>query len=212
MKTTSAILTGTAATGGVVGGGVLANSLISKSASKETLGDYFNSKKLTLISSLEDSKEDKQWSEEFTLDQANIKKYDSKITDKEKLKNWCQDSLKLEKEKNKELIPHLEKWCVLGTIESRLLRSGSELIGDSEEAEWTKIYDKHTTSEDRAKVNLTGTKEQNTNNKTTDIQAIKQFCTNKKGGTFLAEEKASVYDVVIQWCTKDKSTGAVSPA
>ncbi|CBY93345.1 hypothetical protein HF1_13370 [Mycoplasma haemofelis str. Langford 1] len=207
MKTTTAVLTGTAATGGIVGGGFLANSLIYKS---NTLEDHLKSKNLILISSLGSEKEGKQWSAEFELDQVEIKKYNDKIISGEKLKEWCQKNVKLELEKHEDLVPYLEKWCVLGTIESRISRSsGKELITEGDSRGWESVYNTNSAENLRTKIDLQGTKDQNSGKKDEDIKKIKAFCTANKGKTFKAEEKTSVYDVVVEWCTKTKSSSGV---
>ncbi|AEG73606.1 hypothetical protein MHF_1370 [Mycoplasma haemofelis Ohio2] len=204
MKPEVAALTGVAATGGMVGGGFLAHSLTSKNNQEKTLESHFKSRNLTLISFLDDAKEGKQWSEEFSLDQEAIKKYNNKITTGEELKSWCWNNMKLKVEGNKELVPYVEKWCILGTVESRISRTkGKELISDSDDSGWTTIYDTNNTEDVRTKIKLTGAKGSAPNNKEADLKVIKGFCSENKAKTFLAEEKETVYNLVLKWCTKD---------
>ncbi|CBY93355.1 hypothetical protein HF1_13470 [Mycoplasma haemofelis str. Langford 1] len=170
-------------------------------SSSETIQDKLSS--LKLISSVSTNKEevDKQWKEEFTIDKDAIKRVITNIKDDSKggeaLSKWCQDNLT--KPVSEPLLTNVKKWCFIGTIESKIKRNKTFIeLGSTQE--WEGIWNKHTETEKRSKVGLTEAQGSNTKDK--DLKAIQDFCSENRKKDFLAKEKVTVYDEVVDWCTK----------
>ncbi|AEG73594.1 hypothetical protein MHF_1358 [Mycoplasma haemofelis Ohio2] len=186
---------------GAAGGGLAGGIHLLKST--PTIQDQLKS--LELISSLDPSKVDAQWNEEFTLDSERIKAAIPSVNSGQELKNWCSDSLKKESKGNDDLIVQVKKWCTIGTIEERLSRKkGKAFIVDTEDTEWEKIYNNNTTGSDRKAIGLDENKDDSAK-KDSDKKAIKAFCTKEKGNKFLAETKTTSADRVEKWCMKSSS-------
>ncbi|AEG73631.1 hypothetical protein MHF_1395 [Mycoplasma haemofelis Ohio2] len=198
MKTALMGLSGAAA----AGTGATGYYLYSRNSGEETIRSKVSS--LQLISSLSLSKEEmeQQWKEEFNLDKEEIKKVVTGIQEDSKggeaLSAWCNDSLS--KSPTEPLLTNVKKWCVVGTIESRIGK-GKQFLEESG-SEWESKWSTNTDATKRQKVGLTGSKDQNNNNKDSDIGTIKKFCRDNRTKKFLAKEKTTVYDVVLEWCTK----------
>ncbi|AEG73625.1 hypothetical protein MHF_1389 [Mycoplasma haemofelis Ohio2] len=185
---------------GAAGSGLAGGAYLLKKT--DTIQDHIKSLNLELISSLETSKVSAQWEAEFNLGKESIKASISSIDSWEKLKNWCSESLKAKSEGNGDLISKVRKWCVLGTIEEKLARKkGIEFISDTDSEGWEKIYTDNSVSTDREAIGLAGTKN-DSQNKDSDKQKIKDFCNTKKTEKFLAETKTTSADRVEKWCTK----------
>ncbi|AEG72796.1 hypothetical protein MHF_0524 [Mycoplasma haemofelis Ohio2] len=182
-----------------IGGGAFTAKYIYDRSSSISIESHLKSKNLTVISSLNSTS---QWEEEYKLDKDAIKAEIQITNDNEggtKLKEWCSQQLSKPFKEGEDL-SKIERWCTVGKISQRIPK-GKELLQDgAESSEWEKLYNKNTDQSERSKLSLASSKEDGTKN--SDLTAIKKFCSDNKDKPFLADRKATEYDLVILWCIK----------